>query len=186
MITGFGRLGKPFGSQHFGVMPDIFTTAKGLTNAAVPMGAVVVKDAIYDAFMQGRRRHRAVPRLHLLRATRWRARPASPPWTCTRRRACSTRAASSRSTGRTRAHALKGTPHVIDIRNFGLMAAIELEPRAGQPGKRAYEVFVKAFEAGVLIRVTGDIIALSPPLIVEKAQIDQIFDCVASMLRSVS
>jgi beta-alanine--pyruvate transaminase len=79
-------------------------------------------------------------------------------------------------------HALKGLPHVVDIRNCGLMAAIELEPRPAQPGKRAYEVFVKAFEAGVLIRVTGDIIALSPPLIVQKSQIDQIFDCLRSVV----
>ena len=97
-----------------------------------------------------------------------------------------TRAASLEKHWEDGAHALKGAPHVVDVRNCGLMAAIELEPRAGQPGKRAYEVFVKAFEAGVLIRVTGDTIALSPPLIVEKAQIDQIFDCVATMLRSVS
>jgi beta-alanine--pyruvate transaminase len=81
-------------------------------------------------------------------------------------------------------HSLKGAPHVIDIRNCGLMGAIELEPRAGQPGKRAYEVFVKAFEAGVLIRVTGDVIALSPPLIVERAQVERIVNCVGDMLRS--
>ena len=185
VITGFGRLGKPFGSQHFGVMPDLFTTAKGLTNATVPMGAVFVKDAIFEAFMQGAGRHRDLPRLHLLRATRSPAPRASPRWTPTRKRACSRARRASRSTGRTRAHALKGAPHVVDVRNCGLMAAIELEPRAGQPGKRAYEVFVKAFEAGVLIRVTGDTIALSPPLIVEKSQIDRIFDCVATMLRSV-
>jgi beta-alanine--pyruvate transaminase len=83
-------------------------------------------------------------------------------------------------------HALKGAPHVIDIRNCGLMAAIELEPRAGAPGKRAYEVFVKAFEAGVLIRVTGDTIALSPPLIVEKSHIDRIFECIREMLQAVN
>jgi beta-alanine--pyruvate transaminase len=96
-----------------------------------------------------------------------------------------TRAATLEKHFEDRAHALKGAPHVIDVRNMGLMAAIELEPRAGQPAKRAYEVFVKAFEAGVLIRVTGDTIALSPPLIVEKSQIDQIFDCIGTMLRSV-
>ena len=82
-------------------------------------------------------------------------------------------------------HSLKGAPHVIDIRNCGLMAAIELEPRAGQPGRRAYEVFLKAFEAGVLIRVTSDTIALSPPLIVERQQIDRIVSCVGEMLRGV-
>jgi beta-alanine--pyruvate transaminase len=83
-------------------------------------------------------------------------------------------------------HKFKGAPHVVDVRNCGLMGAIELEPRAGQPGKRAYEVFVKAFEAGVLIRVTGDTIALSPPLIAERGQIDRILECVDTMLRSVS
>jgi beta-alanine--pyruvate transaminase len=97
-----------------------------------------------------------------------------------------TRAASVAKHWEDRAHALKGAPHVVDVRNCGLMAAIELEPRAGQPGKRAYEVFVRAFEAGVLIRVTGDTIALSPPLIVEQGQIDRIFDCVGAMLRAVS
>jgi len=96
-----------------------------------------------------------------------------------------TRAASIEKHWEERAHALKGAPHVIDIRNCGLMAAIELEPRAGQPGKRGYEVFVKAFEAGVLIRVTGDTIALSPPLIADKSHLDQIFDCVGTMLRAV-
>jgi beta-alanine--pyruvate transaminase len=83
-------------------------------------------------------------------------------------------------------HALKGLPNVIDIRNCGLMGAIELAPRAGAPGARAYEVFVKAFEAGVLIRVTGDTIALSPPLIVQPAQIGQILDTVRKLLGSVA
>jgi beta-alanine--pyruvate transaminase len=83
------------------------------------------------------------------------------------------------------AHALKGAPHVVDIRNCGLVAAVELEPRPGAPGKRAYESFVKAFEAGVLIRVTGDIIALSPPLIIEKPQIDRLFGCIREVLQAV-
>jgi beta-alanine--pyruvate transaminase len=97
-----------------------------------------------------------------------------------------TRAASLAKHWEEGAHAFKGAPHVVDVRNCGLMAAIELEPRAGRPGKRGYELFTKAFEAGVLIRVTGDTIALSPPLIVETSQMDQIFDCIGKMLRSVS
>jgi beta-alanine--pyruvate transaminase len=97
-----------------------------------------------------------------------------------------TRAASLAKDWEDGAHAMKGAPHVVDVRNCGLMAAIELEARPGQPGKRAYEVFTRAFEAGVLIRVTGDTIALSPPLIVEKSQMDQIFDCIGKMLRSVT
>ena len=165
VITGFGRLGKPFGSQHFGVMPDLITTAKGITNGTVPMGAVFVRERIFEAFMQGPRRHRAVPRLHLLRPPARLRRGHRHAATSTRRKACSRAPRARGRTGRTRAR-VQGAPNVIDVRNLGLMAAIELEPRAGAPGKRAYDVFTKAFEKGVLIRVTGDIIALSPPLIV--------------------
>jgi len=185
VITGFGRLGKPFGSQHFGVMPDLFTTAKGMTNATVPMGAVFVKDSIFEAFMQGGEG------IELFHGYTYSGHPlACAAGIATlevyEEEGLLTRAAGLAKHWEDAAHALKGAPHVADIRNCGLMAAIELEPRAGQPGKRGYEVFVKAFEAGVLIRVTGDTIALSPPLIVERAQIERLFDCVSTMLRSVS
>ena len=185
VITGFGRLGKPFGSQHFGVMPDLFTTAKALTNATVPMGAVFIKDSIYDAFMQG------PEGIEILHGYTYSGHPVA----CAagigtldtfEEEGLLTRAASVEKYWEDAAHALKGARHVIDIRNCGLMAAIELEPRAGAPGKRAYEVFVKAFEAGVLIRVTADIIALSPPLIVEKSHIDRIFECIRGMLQAVN
>jgi beta-alanine--pyruvate transaminase len=185
VITGFGRLGKPFGSQHFGVMPDLFTTAKALTNATVPMGAVFVKNEIFDAFMQGGEG------IELFHGYTYSGHPVAcaagiATLDVFEEEGLLTRAASVAKHWEDRAHALKGAPHVVDVRNCGLMAAIELEPRAGQPGKRAYEVFVRAFEAGVLIRVTGDTIALSPPLIVEQGQIDRIFDCVGAMLRAVS
>jgi beta-alanine--pyruvate transaminase len=184
VITGFGRLGKPFGAQHFGVMPDIFTTAKGLTNATVPMGAVFIKDQIFEPFMQGG------DGIELFHGYTYSGHPVAcaagiATMDVFEEEGLLTRAASLAKYWEDGVHAFKGMPHVIDVRNCGLMAAIELEPRAGQPAKRAYEVFTKAFDAGVLIRVTGDTIALSPPLIVEKAQIDQIFECVASMLRSV-
>jgi beta-alanine--pyruvate transaminase len=97
-----------------------------------------------------------------------------------------TRAASLEKYWEDAVHALKGARHVVDIRNCGLIAAIELEPRPGAPGRRAYEAFVKAFESGVLSRVTGDIIALSPPLIVEKPQIDRLFECVREVLQAVA
>jgi beta-alanine--pyruvate transaminase len=186
VITGFGRLGKPFGSQHFGVMPDLFTTAKGMTNATVPMGAVFIKDSIFEAFMQ-----QGGEGIELFHGYTYSGHPlACAAGIATletyEEEGLLTRAAGLAKHWEDAAHALKGAPHVADIRNCGLMAAIELEPRAGQPGKRGYEVFVKAFEAGVLIRVTGDTIALSPPLIVERAQIDRLFDCVSTMLRSVS
>jgi beta-alanine--pyruvate transaminase len=184
VITGFGRLGRPFGSQHFGVMPDLFTTAKALTNATVPMGAVFIRDSIYEAFMQGGEG------IELFHGYTYSGHPVACAAGIAMLDTCDeegllTRGSSLEKYWEEAAHALKGAPHVIDIRNCGLMAAIELEARAGSPGKRAYEVFVKAFEAGVLIRVTGDTIALSPPLIVEKSQIDRIFGCVAAMLRAV-
>jgi beta-alanine--pyruvate transaminase len=184
VITGFGRLGKPFGSQHFGVMPDLFTTAKALTNATVPMGAVFIKDSMYEAFMQG------AEGIELFHGYTYSGHPLACAAGIAMLDTCDeegllTRGSSLEKYWEEAAHALKGAPHVIDIRNCGLMAAIELEPRAGAPGKRAYEVFVKAFEAGVLIRVTADTIALSPPLIVEKSQIDRIFECIREQLQGI-
>ena len=185
VITGFGRLGKPFGSQHFGVMPDLFTTAKGLTNATVPMGAVFVSDAIFAPFMQG------AEGIELFHGYTYSGHPlACAAGIATldvyEEEGLLTRAAGIAGHWENALHALKGARHVVDIRNCGLMGAIELEPRAGQPGKRAYEVFIKAFEAGVLIRVTGDTIALSPPLIVEKAQIDRICGLIGELLPAVA
>ena len=184
VITGFGRLGQPFGSQRFGVMPDLFTTAKGLTNGTVPMGAVFIRDALYEAFMQG------PEGIELFHGYTYSGHPL----------ACAAglgtldtyaeegllkRASELEKYWEDAAHALKGTRHVVDIRNCGLIAAVELEPRPGAPGRRAYEAFVKAFEAGVLIRVTGDIIALSPPLIIEKPQIERLFQTVRDALQTV-
>jgi beta-alanine--pyruvate transaminase len=185
VITGFGRLGTAFGSQYFGVMPDLFTTAKGLTNATVPMGAVFLKDEIFEAFMQG------PEGIEIFHGYTYSGHPlACAAGIATldvyEEEGLLTRAAGLAKYWEDGLHAFKGAPHVIDIRNCGLMGAIELEPRPGAPGKRAYEVFVKAFEAGVLIRVTGDTIALSPPLIVERAQIDRIFECIRTHLAAVA
>jgi beta-alanine--pyruvate transaminase len=183
VITGFGRLGKPFASQHFGVTPDLFTVAKGMTNATVPMGAVFVRQDIFDAFMQG------PEGIEIFHGYTYSGHPlACAAGIATldtyEEEGLLTRGAELGPYWEQALHSLKDAPHVIDIRNCGLMGAIELEPRAGQPGKRAYEVFVKAFEAGVLIRVTGDVIALSPPLIVERTHIDRIVKCVGDMLRT--
>jgi beta-alanine--pyruvate transaminase len=184
VITGFGRLGHAFASQRFGVTPDLFTTAKGMTNGTVPMGAVFVRDTIYEAFMQG------AEGIELFHGYTYSGHPL----------ACAagigtldtyaeegllTRGASLEKYWEDAAHSLKGARHVVDVRNLGLMAAIELEPRPGAPAKRAYEAFLKAFESGVLIRVTGDVIALSPPLIIEKPQIDRLFGCVREVLQTV-
>src|SRR5213079_475897 len=184
VITGFGRLGKPFGSQRLGVMPDLFTTAKGMTNGAVPMGAVFVRDELYDVFMKG------PDGIELFHGYTYSGHPL----------ACAAglgtletfeeeglfeRAASLDAYWQDAAHALKDARHVVDIRNLGLVAGVELEPRRGAPGRRAYETFVKSFEAGVLIRYTGDTIAFSPPLIIEKPQIDRIFETTRSILRAL-
>src|SRR5262245_3696386 len=181
VITGFGRLGKPARSQHIGVIADLFTTAKGMTNATVPMGGVFVDQKIFDVFMQGGEG------IEIFHGYTYSGHPlACAAGIATlevyEEEGLLTRAAELAPYWEDGLHALKDLPQVVDIRNCGLMAAIELEPRAGQAGKRAYEAFVKAFEAGVLIRVTGDTIALSPPLIVQKSQIDRILDCVRSVV----
>ncbi len=186
VITGFGRLGSPFAVDHFGVSPDMFTTAKGITNGVIPMGGVFVKDHVHDAFMTG-----AENLIEFAHGYTYSGNPI----------ACAagiatldtyaedgllTRAAELASYWEEGLHSLKGLPHVVDLRNIGLIGAIELESRADGVGKRAYECFVNAFQAGVLVRVTADTIALSPPLIIEKAQIDQIFGTIADVLKKVA
>src|SRR3989440_5163321 len=153
VITGFGRLGQPFGAQRPGAMPDIFTTAKGLTNGTVPMGAVFVRDALFDAFMQG------PEGIELFHGYTYSGHPLACAAGIATLDTCDeeglfTRAASLEKHWEDAAHALRHARHVIDVRNFGLMAGIELEPRAGAPGRRAYEAFIKAFEAGGLVCVT--------------------------------
>ena len=183
VITGFGRLGTAFGSQRFNVMPDIFTTAKGLTNGTIPMGAVFVREKIFDAFMAGGEG------IELFHGYTYSGHPVGcaagiATLDTYQEEGLLTRAASLEPYWEAAAHALKGSRHVVDVRNCGLIAGIELEPRAGAPGRRAFEAFLKAFEAGVLIRVTGDIIALSPPLIVEQPQIDRLFQAVRDALQA--
>jgi len=184
VITGFGRLGHPFASQRLGVTPDLFTVAKGMTNGTVPMGAVFAKDSIYEAFMQG------PEGIELFHGYTYSGHPlacAAGLGTLDTYEAegLLTRAQSLEKHFEDGLHSLRGSHHVIDVRNLGLMGAIELEPRPGQPGARAYEAFLKAFEAGVLVRWTGDVLAFSPPLIVEKPQIDRIFETVRTALAAV-
>ncbi len=183
VITGFGRVGKAFAAQAFDVTPDLMTTAKGLTNGAVPMGAVFAARKIYDAFMQGPENA-----IELFHGYTYSAHPvacaaALATLDIYQREGLLTRAADMSSAWESAVHALKGLPHVIDIRNYGLIGAVELEPRAGKPGARGYEVFLKCFERGVLVRQTGDIIAMSPPLIIEPHQIARIADVLAGAIR---
>ena len=187
VITGFGRLGTPFAADYFGVDAGHDDHRQGRSPTASSRWArcSCTKD-IYDAFMNGPGApDRALPRLHLFGPPARLRRRARRRSTSTRKRACSTRGAELAPYWEDALHSLKGEPHVIDIRNIGLIGGIELEPSAGQPGARAFEAFLKAFERGVLIRATGDIIALSPPLIITKGQIDELIDHVREVLKMI-
>jgi beta-alanine--pyruvate transaminase len=183
VITGFGRTGAPFAAQEFAVTPDMITLAKGLTNGCVPMGAVLVSKAVYETFMQG------PDGIELFHGYTYSAHPTAcaaglATLALYERDGLFTRAKSLAQHWEDAAHALRALPHVIDVRNYGLILGLELAPLAGKPGARAFEVFTKCFERGVLVRQTGDIIALSPPLIIETAQIDQIFGTLTEVLRT--
>ena len=184
VITGFGRTGNPFAAQTFGVTPDMITCAKGLTNGAVPMGAVIVKNEIHDAFMVGAE--------HLIEFPHGYTYSGHPLACAAGIGTLDTYAEESlltRAGGDIAAyfaqgvHSLQGEPHVIDVRNFGLVGGIELQGIAGEPTKRAFSVFLDCWAQGLLIRTTGDTIALSPPLIIERAHVDRIIETIRTALR---
>ena len=186
VITGFGRLGDSFANEYFDVKPDIFTTAKGITNATVPMGAVFVRDGIYDAFME------VAPEgaIEFFHGYTYSGHPlACAAGLATlevyREEDLFARAAELAPYFQEAAHSLADCKNVIDVRNLGLMGAIELESIAGKPTVRAMEAFQKAFERGLLVRTTGDTIALSPPLIVERKHIDFIAETVRDVIETV-
>jgi len=186
VITGFGRLGTPFAADYFGVIPDLMTVAKGLTNAAVPMGAVFVRHNIYDTVVNN-----APAGIELFHGYTYSGHPlAAAAGLATldlyENEGLFERAASLAGYWEDALHSLRGAPNVIDVRNLGLVGGIELEPRAGAPGARAYDVFVDCFNNGALIRVTGDIVALSPPLIIEKRQIDDLVGILGDAIKRVS
>jgi beta-alanine--pyruvate transaminase len=186
VITGFGRTGQAFGAQTFGVTPDLMTLAKGLTNGCVPMGAVFAKQSIHDAFMNGPE--------HLIEFFHGYTYSAHPL-------ACAaalgtldtyadegllTRASELAGYFADAVHSLRGLPHVIDVRNIGLVGGIELAPIEDQPAKRAFDVFLDCWNQGVLVRTTGDTLALSPPLIIDKTHIDRIVGTIADALKRVA
>ena len=183
VITGFGRTGSPFAAQTFGVTPDLMTVAKGLTNGCVPMGAVFAQQRIHDTFMTGPE--------HLIEFFHGYTYSAHPL-------ACAaglatldtyaedgllTRASELQGYFAEQLHSLRGEPNVIDVRNLGLVGGVELAPRAGEPTKRAFETFLDCWQQGVLIRTTGDILALSPPLIAEREHLDRMIDAIRVALR---
>ena len=186
VITGFGRLGAPFGTGFFGVQPDMITMAKGLTNGAVPMGAVAASDQIYNAFMQG-----PEGAIELFHGYTYSAHPVAcaagiATQEIYRKEGLLTRAKDMAPYWADGVHSLRGLPHVIDLRNLGLIGAVELDPIPGKPGLRGYNTFVRAFEQGLLVRVTGDIVAMSPPLIIEKSHIDQVFGILGGVLKELA
>jgi beta-alanine--pyruvate transaminase len=184
VITGFGRLGAPFATSLFSVVPDMVCIAKGLTNGAVPMGAVVARKGVHDAIVNSAPENA----IELFHGYTYSGHPLA-----------SAAALASLETfeeeklferGRELApyfedavHALRELPHVADVRNLGMVAGIELEPIDGKPGARAFQTFLRCFEKNVLIRTTGDVIALSPPLIISKQQIDELVGTIADVLR---
>ena len=186
VITGFGRLGASFACERFDILPDIVTMAKGLTNAAVPMGAVAVRAGIHDAVVRGPE--------HLIELFHGYTY-SGHPLACAaglaalgiyRDEGLFARAAELAPHFEDAVHSLRDCPYVTDVRNLGLVAGIELEPRPGRPTARAYDAFVRCYEKGVLVRTTGDIIALSPPLVIERNQIDELCGTIGDTLKEAA
>lgn len=182
VITGYGRLGTPFAAQYFDVKPDMIVTAKGLTNGVIPMGAVFVTAEIHDAFMSGPEHMIEFFHGYTYSGNPIACAAALGTLDTYRDEGLLTRGTKLAPYWADALHSLKDCPHVIDIRNIGLIGAIELAPIAGEPTKRAFSAFLKAYESGYLIRTTGDIIALSPPLIISKAEIDELIDGIRKVL----
>ena len=186
VITAFGRLGTATAAERFNVTPDLITMAKAINNAAVPMGAVAARREVHDTVINAG----APNGIELLHGYTYSGHPlacaaAIATLDLYQRDNLFGRAAELAPKFESAVHGLRGAPHVKDIRNLGLVAGVELEPRPGQPGARAYEAFLKCLERGVLVRYTGDILAFSPPLIISEAEIDQLFDTVRQVLNDV-
>ena len=185
VITGFGRTGAAFGAERFGIQPDMMTLAKGLTNAAVPMSAVAASDAVHDGLMVGPENM-----VELFHGYTYSGHPlACAAGLATLdlyvRDGLFERAADLAPTWEDALHSLKDSAHVVDIRNIGLAGAVEIAPRNGAPGARAFDLFLKCFENGLLMRQTGETVALSPPLIIDTDQIGQIVDIIGAALKQI-
>jgi beta-alanine--pyruvate transaminase len=187
VITGFGRLGFPFAAERYGVVPDIIVFAKGVNSGAVPMAGVIVRDGIYDAFMRGPEHV-----IELFHGYTYSAHPLAcaaglAALDLYRDEKLFERAKAVEGKWADAVMSLKELPGVLDIRTVGLAAAIDLASRPGSPGLRAYQAMERAFaDEGVLIRIAGDTIALSPPLVVSEAQIGEIIDKVARVIKAVA
>ena len=186
VINAWGRLGRPFAAQYFGVTPDLITTAKGITNGTVPMGAVFMKENLYEAFMTGPENAIEMPHGYTYSAHPVACAAGLGTMEVYEEEGLLTRVGELAQYWEDAAHALKDCPNVIDIRNIGLIAAVELAPRPGAVGARGFEAHLKAFEKGAYIRCTGDILAFAPPLIIQKSEIDQLFSVAREVLKTVA
>src|SRR5882672_8360787 len=184
VITGFGRLGSAFAAQEFAVVPDLMTAAKGLTNGCVPMGAVFARKSVYEAFMQGPENL-----IELFHGYTYSAHPVACAAALAtlyiyQHEGLLTRARELSPYWQDALHSLKGLPCVVDLRNYGLIAGIELQAR-GDGSSRAFDLFTRCFDEGLLARVTGNVLALSPPLIIEKSHIDELFGRISAVIRTL-
>jgi beta-alanine--pyruvate transaminase len=185
VITAFGRMGTGFAADLYGVEPDMITFAKGVTSGTVPMGGVIVASDIYQAFMSG-----PAGAIELVHGYTYSAHPlACAAGIATlqlyKDQKLFERAARMANVLEDRLHSLQGARHVIDVRNHGLVGAVELASRPGAVGARTFEAYLKCYEKGVLIRQTGDILAIAPALIIEEAQIDQIVETLRAVLQTL-
>lgn len=183
VITGWGRLGTPFASQYFGVEPDLITFAKGVTSGAVPLGGVLVKDSIYEAFTAGK-----APGIEFFHGYTYSGHPLACAAGVAALQTYEDEALFERAAALSRdfeqgLHSLKGLPNVVDCRNLGLIGAVELASGA-EYGARGFSVFEKCWDKGVFVRPVGDALAFCPPLIAEKKHLDQMFGVVADVLKS--
>lgn len=186
VITGFGRLGQPFAAQYFGVQPDMIAAAKGITNGTIPMGAVFARDAVHDAFMKG-----PESMIEMFHGYTYSGHPVAcaaglATLDIYQREGLLTRVGSLADIWENALHSLRDLPNVIDIRNIGLMGAVELASRPNAPGARAYEAMVEAFNTGLYFRTAGDVITLSPPLTITAENIDSIFSILRRTLSKLA
>jgi beta-alanine--pyruvate transaminase len=184
VITGFGRTGSAFAAETFGVTPDMIVFAKGISNGAVPLGGVLVKKEIYEALMTGP--EWAVEFYHGYTYSGHPLATAAAIATLDvyEQEGLFDRARELAPYFEQAVHSLKGLPHVVDVRNIGLMCGVELAPVTGKPGARAYERFLGCYEKNVMVRAAGDVIALTPPLIAEKKHIDELVGTLADVLKA--
>ncbi len=187
VITGFGRVGNNFGSQRFGVTPDIITFAKGITNGIVPMGGVIVDNAIFDTFMGVDAPPHAVELLHgyTYSGHPLAAAVGNAALDLLVHDGLIEQARELEPVLEEVVHSLKGEPGVIDVRNIGLAAGIDLEPLPGKPGVRALKVFERGLDEGLLLRFTGDSIALGPPFISTRDELESMGEALRRTIRHV-